>query len=523
MPLPKWYAVAKNEYRISTSRIRSIRPYFLYLVTGLLAVYVAFIAPSIVSLFIDDFIAFLLSQAAVAMMQLLLLLMFFWLLMIPITEILQQAQVAQLEIFLSAPVRPKDVLLGGFLGRMPIYAIAVTVVAGFFTAVLYPLGMDLAQIAIIIMIFILVLLSALWIGTVIAALLSTKLGKTSHGKDIGKALGVLIFLPMIALIYAIMGGGLIEALNDPATSGTYQVILGVVPSSWGAEIIVAFASSPGNIIAVGFETLTRFGGLVAFFLAALWLGTKAAARAYSLEPTISEAPKAKPDGALFKTIRYLGGAGSFGTLLVSMFKEYSRRLENLSWIAYAVGLFALVTIFLIGPEDPGSTLFTALFLLGFLAAAVASDVTLRGKENLFIYRKAPSGEGRFVRAMLAKGWLVAVPIAAAIIAIATALSPQATLASVLTSTGFVIQMTAAYVAFALGLFLLLPVPSENPKARNMTLMIVVMIMVFVSIGMFITSVEVIGGENALLMHAPLSWLLGIVFLYLGKRNLSRIE
>ena len=61
MPVPKWLVVARNEYRIHTSRIRKMRPYFPYLVMGLLAVYVAFIAPAVVGLFIDDFLAFFLS------------------------------------------------------------------------------------------------------------------------------------------------------------------------------------------------------------------------------------------------------------------------------------------------------------------------------------------------------------------------------------------------------------------------------------------------------------------------------
>ena len=61
VPTPKWLVVARNEYRVHTSRIRKIRPYFPVLVIGLLAVYVAFIAPAIVSMFIGDFLAFILS------------------------------------------------------------------------------------------------------------------------------------------------------------------------------------------------------------------------------------------------------------------------------------------------------------------------------------------------------------------------------------------------------------------------------------------------------------------------------
>ena len=187
MPIPKWLMIARNEYRIITSRIRKIRPYFPYFVMGLLAVYVAFIAPAFINLFIDDFLAFILSQAAIAMMQIIQFTIFIYFLIIPISDTLRQEQTGELEIFLAAPIKPGDVLLGKFLGNMPFYTIFVTVITGAFTALLNALGLNMIQISIIIIIFIVTFLSALWIGTVIAALLRTKLGKTARGRDIGRA------------------------------------------------------------------------------------------------------------------------------------------------------------------------------------------------------------------------------------------------------------------------------------------------------------------------------------------------
>ena len=96
MPVPKWLVVARNEYRITTSRIRRIRPYLPYLVIGLLVVYVAFIAPAVVSLFIDDFLALILSQVAVAMMQIILFMIFIYFITSPVTDTLREGQTGQL-------------------------------------------------------------------------------------------------------------------------------------------------------------------------------------------------------------------------------------------------------------------------------------------------------------------------------------------------------------------------------------------------------------------------------------------
>lgn len=526
MPTPKWLVVARNEYRIRVNNIRKIRPYFPYLVIGLLAVYVMFVAPAFVSLFIDEFLAFILSQVALAMMPIIIFMIFFYLIILPITYTLQGMQAGQVEIFLAAPIKPSDVLLGEFLGVIPFYAIAITVVAGFFTAALSPLGLDMLQMAITVITFVVTFLSALWIGTVIAALVRTKFAKSARGRDIGKALSLVLALPMIAIMYAIMGGGLLEALTNPGTSGIVKAFLSVLPSSWSAELIVSFASNPSNIGAVGFETLTRFGGLVIFFIVVLWLGTKAASRAYRIEPTTFTASRAKPDGFFYKSVRYLGGGGSFGALLASVFKDYSRRLENLSRIAYILGIFIMVNVFLVGGfTDPESPLIMAQFLFPFFAVFMVGQIAVQGKESLFIYKKTPFGVGRLVKAKLVQGWLVAVPTAAVITAILLIPIPQASVVSMLSYVVLIILLVAANVALAVGLALLNPQFSENARAQMSGLMINANVAMFASIGVFIGSMVVLdlGIFNTMLLQNAVIWLLGIVFLCLGKRKLNRIE
>jgi hypothetical protein len=225
--------IAKNRYRVATSSIRSIRSYFLPLVVGLLAVYVAFIAPAVVTPLIDDFTAFIITRAAAPMVQIILFMFFFYLILIPVTDTLSEVQTSQLEILMRAPLKPSDVLLGDFLGVTPFYGIFITLITGTFTALLNPLRLDILQNAVIIITFVITFLSALWIGTVIAAISRTKLGKAVRGKDIGRALSVVLPLPMLALVYAIYGGGLLTALTSSETSGMLRTVLSVLPSSWG--------------------------------------------------------------------------------------------------------------------------------------------------------------------------------------------------------------------------------------------------------------------------------------------------
>jgi hypothetical protein len=363
-------------------------------------------------------------------------------------------------------------------------------------------------------------LSAIWIGTVIAALLRTKLGKTARGKDIGKALSLIIALPVIALMYAIIGGGLLEALANPGTSGLVKNVLFLFPSSWGADLFVLFAANPANLGAIWFDTLIRFGGLILFFVAALWLGAKAADRAYTLETTSFTPSSVKNDRAFYRSVKSLGGGGSSGTLLVSIFKDYSRRFENLSKIAYIAGLLILITVFLGYDNDsPLGALVMGIFIFPLFAAFVVGEVTVRGKENFFIFRKAPLGEGRLVKARLLQAWLVVLPFAAIYGIFALLLVPQISIVTLALFTVLLVGIVAANVAFALGLFLLMPVFTDKPAELMGNAMILMMTTLF----LFFFSSFTFGATRGMLVLVLLSWLTGIVFLLLGTRNLSRIE
>jgi hypothetical protein len=519
---PKWLIVAKSEYLIRTSMMRRIRPYFPFLVTGLLALYVAFVAPAVVKLFIDDPLAFVLSKAALATVQTVLFVVFFYFIIIPINSTLKDVQTSQLEIFLKTPIRTGEVLLGEFLGKMPFYAIFVTLIAGFFTALMAAVGLDLLQMAMIVAIFFVTFSSALWIGTVISALLRTRLAKTAGGKDVGRALTLLIVLPMVVIMYAVMSGELLNVLADSSADSVFRTVLSLLPSSWGAEVILSLASNPGNMNAVGFSLVTHFGGLIAFFLAVLWLGVKAANKAYSLETGSLIASRAKPDGAFYEAIRFLGGSGRFSVVLVSVFKDFGRRLENLTKILFAVGLLAIVEIFLIKPEHPEDLLLLPQLMLPVLVGFVVGEVTLHGKEVLFIYKKTPSGVGGLVKARLLHGWLVVAPITAGIIATSAFLSDQ-TITTIVTITGSAVLFACAIVAFVLGLSLLNPAFSDKSSnyITNMTITIFAIpngLLLLPSMVLDLPLLQVFW-----YVAIPFSWLLGAVTLYFGKIRLCSIE
>jgi hypothetical protein len=517
----RWLVVAKNEYRLRTSSFRKFRRYFPFAMVVLLVVLVGFVAPAVANAIMSrvDIPAFFISVAALPMMQILLFFFFFYFMIFPISNTLKDIDMQEYEIFLNAPIRPGDVLLGKFMGVFPFYAIVIVAVMGFFMAFLLPLGLDAIQIVILITTFVVTFLAGAWIGTVIAALLRSKLGRTARGRDIGKAIPLILAIPMIAVMYALMGGGLGEILTDPSSSGFVKDILIVFPSSWGAELFVLFATNPGDITSVALETLTRFGGLVLFFAATLWLGAKAANRAYNVEMTTFTPSVAKADRTFYKTVKFLGGGQAFGTLLVSIFKDYGRRFENLSKLAYMLGLLIMIAVFFGDFEDAFGAIAIGIFLFPFLTVFVVGEVTIRGKENLFIYRKAPMGEGRYIWGRLVQGWLIVMPIAVVYSAIVVLLVPNINALTFLLAVGFVFLYVAAAVVFALGVFLMFPVFTDKPSELMLNAMVVMMVSMF----LFIFVEILFGGPWNLLIMVVIYWAIAATALSLGRKRLLSLE
>jgi len=532
LSIPKWLAVARNEYRVHTCRVRRFRRVLPILLVCVLGLHVAYIAPAMIGLASPQILSALLSQAALAMVQVIMLTVFVYFLIIPLTETLRDIRSGELEMVLASPIRPGQLLFGQFLGDMSIYSVFVVIVGGFFTAALAPLGLTGLQVLFVVAAFVLVSLCAFWIGSVIAAVSRSRLERLSAGRDIGAGISMLLALPVVGLIYALMGGGLMRALENPETSKTVVTVLGFLPSSWASRMIVEMAAHPGDLSSPLHIVATRLGYLVVFALAAVWIGMKLADRTYTLEQMSIGVSRAKRDGWFYRLLVRMSGGYPFGTILSSVFKDYIRRLQNISNLTYVLGILFMMNFFLLrrpsGPQDAPGQIMMVLFVFPIVATMATGGVTVEGKEKIFLYRKAPAGLRMYLASMLLKGLIVTVPIAAAVTFITEAIVEGTSQAFVVTP--IVAVLASGYVVMVLGLFLLHPAFSE----RSVSLWINVMLAVFFSISLFLLALliltsggklpEPIGGLPYVLgLQTILIWTLGCILLSAGTRKVALME
>ena len=517
----KWLVVAKNVYRIRTSGFRSVRKIFPVLVAAPVVLAIFYIVPWFGEAFESEVEVFFVSEVAVMFIQVILFTFFILFMTFPITFALNTTQEEHYEVFLAAPVEPKEILLGRFIGDVPFYSVAIVAAASVLVALLVPLGLSVLQAVMILAVFVLTFLSAMWIGVVAAAILRAKIGTSARGKDIGKAFSMTIALPLVALMYALMGGGVYDALLASESDGPLRFALDLLPSSWGADVVVDLAAHPGEDLAISLQAAIGFLGLCALFPAVLWLGSMAAGRAYNLDVRGFSSHMAKPEGVFYRSIRRVSGGGSFGSLVAAVFKDYGRRLENTSKVVYVVGLMFLVTIFFGTAEDAEIGVVMLLFLLPFLSGFIIGEVTVRGKENLFIYRKAPNGESRLIKARIVQGSITMLPLAALSTLISQMGTPGVSITELLAIAGYISVLSVALVTLSLGLFLMMPVFSERPA----DMMLNVMIGSFLMWGCFFASVMlgVFGEFEGWILILGLTWAAALAALQMGYRNLKRME
>jgi hypothetical protein len=525
MPKAKWLVIAKNEFRLQTVFIKDFRRILPVAAIFIIFAFQLVFAPSVLNMVVDGFMALFMGQAAVALMQILLFMISLYLFVFPITTALKDVRPGQVEIILSAPVMPRDLLVGEFVGKIPVYAFIIALFSGIFTTIIQPLGLDIAQIVIINIVFIISLLLSYWFGTLSAAILRSRIGKSAKGRDLGKSLGFILALPLVAAMYAIMGG-LLDGLTNPETSAMVEQVLAIFPSSWGAEVIVSLAQNPGNLVASFSQGGLYLGGLLIFFVASLWFGGSIANRLYDLEPSSFGSSSVKADGLFYNAVQAL----SSSRLTVSLFKDYSRRLENLTRLAYIVGLIVVMKLFLMKPDDTVSAMMPLLMLSPMIAGFVASDATLRGKECLFIYRKVPSGIDKFIKAKLIQSLMVVVPITA-VIALASIITlPGVTSYDILIQFTYSILLASVNMVYALGIFFWNPVFAENQNAQMINFQplifttIISWILLRTTLRSFLPGIDHVTYELVLiLVHIFFTTMVGISTMVMGRRKLSKME
>ena len=390
-----WKAIAKNEIRIRSSSFRNHRKiYFLTLYFSLFLW--AFIgAPFLFDMFMPTLEAqysSIFKSVVALLIEAFMMTLFLVLVMYPLNNVYRESEIGFKESLLATPVRANDIFLGEFLGKFPIYTMAVLIFAPIIVGLINPIiDLTLFQYLIIyICVFGLVYFANL-IGSIIASWLEHKISKSEKARDLGKALIWIFTIALIAIMYT-----LIFFLNELMAHPELKNWLVVYPSLWFSNIIL-YSIDPillnTFVLNIWFNIILAIG----VPLITLYLSYKKAESFYTLERgkekiSISIVNKENP---IYFILRKTTGR-KWGGLIIMQLKRFFRKKANMARIAYVIGLLGFMSWFLsrMGDNPVGRTLVTTMIVA--LGGGVGSVMLghlgfVDSKDVIWVYKRSPRG------------------------------------------------------------------------------------------------------------------------------------
>lgn len=540
-----WLVIAKTEYLVATSRFHTKRKAISLLIVAFALVWALFIAPAIMASFFNLFaveIQTILALAFPGLMRSVMLLLWIIVLIYPISYALQEIRIGQWEIMLSNNVSTRDMLFGTFLGKLPGYGLLVL----FLAPVLISLFAIVYQVSLIgqaLMYGVLYItaLATLWFSNVISTAIQAKLGESSRGNDIAKALSMVVAAIVIVPMYGIMyfAGPLAEIMG-------MDVFL-ILPSTWGADLITWTAiyfngvGLPQSTI-LAFESILLFGPALDFLLIAAFsivliaFGLTASDRLFTIEAgaRTEVVTTVGRDNLVLRGVRNLL-SGSFGVMVVTSLKDFGRKAQNLSRLGYGVFLSILLPL-MMNFSGIGSTVGDPLFvpmmatfmtglMLGMLGGITFGGIGfLDSKDQLWILKGAPNGASKFVRARVVSHFLFAIPIA-----LISTIS-----VTVILGLGIVVFLAMSvyvYTVLCGSILIATGITANNPAyedIRSSAFMIntglTIIIIMFSSMFTLIWGILIILREGniplGLLVNTVPILIIGFIVVYIGSKRLS---
>ncbi|RDE15955.1 MAG: hypothetical protein C4K48_02920 [Candidatus Thorarchaeota archaeon] len=422
----RWFAIAKAEFLVLSSGIRSHRKAYVGFITALAFIWALIGAPILIGSIIEmilplDSLKPLLQLIFPGLMRTVVLFIWMLLLLFPLSFALQEIKIGQWEIFLSSNVRTREIMAGTFLGKIPLFGLIVVFLAPLLIAPLaLAFEVNILGQTLIYGVIIVMALGTIWLSNFIASAVQARLGDSSRGNDMAKALamviGIIVIIPMYGLMF------FLPAMSEIMGMNAFLVL----PSTWFADTMSWLAVTFNG---VGISDLVVYDAMLqldlltssllmgGFVLATVGAALVAADRIFTIDAgarteVITTIGK---ENVFFCGLRRIC-PGSFGSLMVTNFKDFFRKAQNLSKVFYGIVLATILPVIMTSINVEYGQLSEIFFMIIMMLSLVGSFPFagvgfLESKNQLWIIQGAPSGGRRFVRSRIAAQVLICIPLA----------------------------------------------------------------------------------------------------------------
>ncbi|MFW9949587.1 MAG: hypothetical protein ACFFKA_05625 [Candidatus Thorarchaeota archaeon] len=527
-----WKVIAKNEIRTRTSKFRGHRTLFFLALYSMLSLWAFVAAPFLFDLFMPTIAAqysIIFKPIVAIIIESVMMTLFLVLVIYPLNNVYRESEIGFKESLLASPVKSKDIFLGEFLGKFPIYLTAVLLVTPIIVGIANPIiNFTFFQYLTIYLCILGLVYFANLVGSIIASWLEHKISKNEKARELGKVFIWIFTIAMVAIMYAV-----IFFLNELMSNPELKNWLAFYPSLWFSSIIV-YTIDPlliqpfilnlwmNLLLAVGVPTLT------------LYVSYKKAESFYSLEG-ISEKSTAKisqQENFFYQIIRKIAGS-KWGGLIVVQLKRMFRKKSNYARLAYVIGLLGFMTWFISreGFDQKFFVLFSTILIAlggGIASIMLGHFVFVDSKDLIWVYKRSPRGLKSLVYSYLLAMLIINIFIAM-FETILISILMNIDLVESLIFFGEFLLFSEISMFQAMGIQCFSPAYGEkdpNMRGNLMYSMLLLQPMMFLPIGLLIF----IRPENILIMRLILQvpvflYLVssGLLILYFGMKKLNKIE
>jgi len=390
-----WQVVAKNEIRIRTSSVRNHRRLFFIGLYSFLLIWAIIIAPYLFDLFMPTLatqFSDVFTPVIGLIIESLMMTLFLVLVMYPLNNVYKENETSSKETLLATPVKANDIFLGEFLGKSPIYSIAILIVAPIILGLINPIiDLTIVQYILIYGVIFGHVYFANLVGSIISGWFEHKISKNEKARDLGKALIWVFTIIMVVIMYA-----LIFFLNFLLEHPELKNWLAFYPSLWFSNIIL-YTIDPALLSTFILNIWISIILVVSIPTLILYFSYTKAESFYTLEGGIEKVKVTiiEHENPFYRFIRKISGR-KWGGLIVLQLKRFSRKKANIARVAYVVGLLGFMSWFISRMVDDAFMIIFSSTILIAIGGAIGSIIVghlafIDSKELIWVYKRSPRG------------------------------------------------------------------------------------------------------------------------------------
>jgi hypothetical protein len=408
-----WQIVAKTELKRRTSGVRGHRIIFFFIIYVILFLWAFLLAPYLFNLITSAFLSKLLEVMPLSVivtglgliLEFVLMMFFLMIMMYPLQNIHRKAEIGYKEIVLASPIKPGDIFLGEYIGKLPFYIIFILIFAPIMMGIINPImNLNPFQFFIIYLSIIGLVIFAALVGTIFSLWLEHKIAKSEKSRDLSKALEWILVMIMVVIMYS-----LIFLFNHLLSHPELKNFFMVYPSLWFSNIIL-YVIEPMLIETYFLNIWLSIIITIGVPLLVLFIAFKKADSFFSLEGGIEKISSIiEKENKLYGFIRKISERKWEG-LIITQFKGFFRKKENIMKIIYVVAIVVIEAILFGfvggGADDPDplgqvmQMLMLILIVGMMMGILIGNAIFIGSKDLLWVYKRSPRGASALVYSYL---------------------------------------------------------------------------------------------------------------------------